>query len=216
MRMAADIPIPFFDLNWLAVRAAPPEAIIAALDLSDPKPATWRQGINAAAGDFWDFAAPPEAFLARVFITPEVGGWLLAVGGWLGGTDREQPGREVADYCRRLSREFGEAHAFTTQGRMDWFSWCLARAGAVDRHFLWAESPLVDVGSPTPAELRTREDDAHSPIGWWPSESVVMAIAGECSISPQSLGSVPSNGAGFLAVTAWGRQHGVPARSLDE
>lgn len=214
--MVADTPIAFFDLSWLMVRSASPEAIIAALDLSDPIPATWRQGINAAAGDFWDFDAPPDAFLSRVFITPEVGGWRLAVGGWLGGTDREQPGRDVADYCRRLSREFGEAHAFTTQGRMDWYSWCLARAGTVYRHLLWAGSPLVDEGSPTPAELRAREEDSHRPLGWRPGEGVVMAVAGECSISPLAMESMQNTGSGCIAVTAWGRQHGVPSRSLDE
>jgi hypothetical protein len=214
--MAADSPIAFFDLSWLAVRAAPSEAILAALDLSDPIPATWRQGINAAAGDFWDFAAPLDAFLSRVFITPEVAGWRLAIGGWLGGTDREQPGRDVADYCRRLSQEFGEAHAFTTQGRMDWYSWCLARAGAVYRHFLWVDSPLVDDGPPTPAELRAREEDSRSPLGRHPSESVVMAVAGECSINPLELESMRSTGSGCIAVTAWGRQNGVRSRSLDE
>jgi hypothetical protein len=214
--MADDFPIAFSDLSWLAVRAAPPEAIIAALDLSDPVRVTWRQGLNAVLGDYWDFDAPPNAFLSRVFITPKVAGWRLAVGGWLGGMDEEEPGSDIADYCRRLSREFGEAHAFTTQGRMDWYSWCLARSGVVYRHFVWADSPVVDTGAPTPTEARLRKKGSRRPADWYPSEAMVMAIAGECSIAPNQLATMKSAGPGYLAVTAWGRQHGVPSRSLDD
>jgi len=85
--MVDEAPISFFDLSWLAVRAAPLEAAITALDLSDPVPVTWRQGMKAVCGDYWDLEAPLQAFLSRVFITPEVSGWRLVVGGWLGDTD---------------------------------------------------------------------------------------------------------------------------------
>lgn len=213
--MKDDSPSAFFDLSWLAVRAAPPEAIVAALGLTDPVPATWRQGLNAVCGDYWDFDAPASSFLSRVFITPEITGWRLAVGGWLGGTVGEKPGSSVAGYCRMLSREFGDAHAFTTQGRMDWYSWCLARSGEVYRHFLWADEPLVDEGTPTPVEMRSREDSA-KPADWRPSEILVMAIAGECSFDPSKMDSMRIAGTGWLAVTAWGRHHGVPSRSLDD
>jgi hypothetical protein len=214
--MVDDCPIAFFDLSWLAVRAAPPEAILAALDLSAPAPVTWRRGLNAVCGDFWDFKAPSQAFLSRVFITPEVSGWRLAIGGWLGGADQEHPGVEVADYCRRLSAKFGDAHAFTTQGRMDWYCWCLARGGVVYRQFFWADSPLVDAGAPTRVEARSRDEASGRPRAWCPSEGLVMAIAGECSIDPSRLGSMRSAGPGYLAVSAWGREHGVPSRPPDD
>jgi hypothetical protein len=214
--MSADSPIAFFDLSWLAVRKAHPEAITTALDLSDPQSVTWRQGLNAVIGDFWDFDAHPSAFLSRVYITPEVDGWRLAIGGWLGGTDRKQPGGDVAGYCRRLSREFGEAHAFTTQGRMDWYSWCLARSGTIVRLFLWAETTLADEGTPTPVEVQSRNERSAGPDGWRPSETVVMAIAGECSIDPEQLPALNGQGTGYLATTAWGRRNGVPSRSLDD
>lgn len=213
--MLPDSPIEFFDLSWLAVRPMAPEVIIAALDLSDPYPATWRQGINATAGDFWDFDAPDLAHLSRVFITPEVAGWQLVVGGWLGGSDLEDPGRDVAGYCRKLSSQSGEAHAFTTQGRMDWYSWCLARSGTIQRHFLWAECPLIDEGTPTAVELEYRHG-ADGSLGWQPDESAVMAIANECSVGPDQLGLLQSTGTGLLVTTAWGRKHGVPSRNLDD
>lgn len=215
--MVDDVPIEFFDVSWLAVRAASAEALLAALDLSDPAPVSWRRGVGAVCGDYWDFDAPLQSSLSRVFISPEIGGWRLAIGGWLGGADLERLGAETARFCRRLSKEFDDAHAFTTQGRMDWYSWCLARDGSVFRRFFWADDePLVDKGRPTPIEARSREEAVGRPGGWSPSESLVMALAAEYSIDPGRLASMQSVGQGFLAVTAWGRKHGVPSRSLDD
>jgi hypothetical protein len=49
--MVDDTPIAFFDASWLAVKAAPPDAIVEALELSDPRPVTWRQGLIPTRGD---------------------------------------------------------------------------------------------------------------------------------------------------------------------
>jgi hypothetical protein len=164
-----------------------------------------------------ELTSTPLPLAARIDVLPVRGnGWRLVLGGWLGGADQEHPGVEVADYCRRLSKEFGDAHAFTTQGRMDWYSWCLARGGVVYRQYFWADSPLVDEGEPTSVEARLREEASGRPRGWYPSEGLVMAIAGECSIDPSRLELMRSAGPGYLAVTAWGRKHGVPSRSLDD
>lgn len=215
MDTTGESPIEFYDMSWLAVHGdATAEDIIAALGLSDPMPVTWRQGLNAVRGDFWDFDAPPEAYLSRVFITPVVAGWRLAIGGWVGGHDQQRPGRDVAGYCQQLSRAFGAANAFTSQGRMDWYGWCLARSGVVYRHFLWQEATIEDSGTPTPAEVASRTG-CHKP-DWRPDEELVMAIAGETSISPLGMGTLASTGMGCLARTDWGRKNGVPARSLDQ
>jgi hypothetical protein len=213
--VADESPVAFFDLSWLAVKSAPPEAIIEVLGLSDPRPATWRQGLNATFGDYWDFSGSLLVCLSRVFIAPEVADWRLAIGGWLGDGEPEAPARSISAYCKQLSREFGEAYAFTTQGRMDWYSWCLARHGEVYRRFLWNGAPQVDVGSPTPAERVSREEAAAQGQTWRPWEGVVMSIAGECSIDPGELGSMRSTGSGYLGVTACGREVGVPSRPLD-
>ena len=95
--MADDFPIAFFDLSWLAVKSAPPEVILEVLDLSDPRPVTWRQGINATFGDYWDFSGSLLVCLSRIFITPEVGGWRFAIGGWLGDAE---PHPDPADMAR--------------------------------------------------------------------------------------------------------------------
>jgi len=99
---------------------------------------------------------------------------------------------------------------------MDWYSWCLARDGAVYRHFFWDDSPLIDEGAPTPVEVRSREEAAAQRRRWYPSEGLVMAIAEESSVDPSQINSLQGTGLGHLAVTAWGREHGVPSRSLDD
>ena len=49
---------------------------------------------------------------------------------------RDMP-RRVAGWCRRLSREFGAAHAFTDQAQLDWLPWIepLPEAELTERHF---------------------------------------------------------------------------------
>src|SRR5690242_4738357 len=97
----------FFDMSWLAVRGADPRSLLAPLELSHPVAVTWEQGLEAVCGDFWDIEAPLDSHLARVFLTPQVGDWVLAIGGWFGGSE-ELGLRGVAELCRSLSRSFGQ------------------------------------------------------------------------------------------------------------
>jgi hypothetical protein len=223
--MAKDHPIALDDISWLAVKRANPEGILRTLALTDLVPATWQQGLNAVGGDYFD--GPPEwAELSRVFITPLVRGWRLVIGGWVGagpmqraGDDQRNNWRRVAAFCRRLSREYGQAHAFTDQARMDWFSWILARDGQVYRQVVFEDDQfLTNRGNPTATEARLRaefvaEDEFEE---WSPDVGVVPAIAAEVSVDPTKFGeSTRSVGQGFLAVTRWGQKHGVPPRDLD-
>jgi hypothetical protein len=207
-----DYPFSLYDISWLAVKTSEAEGIIDVLGLSDPEPVTWRQGISAVCGDYWDSDAPLDAVLSRVYITPVVEGWRLAIGGWVGeggwvseGGVRGFDG--VAEYCRTLSKRYGEAHAFTSQGRMGWYSWVLARDGDVYRRYFLNTKREIDEGSPTPAE----QSDAGSS-----GENSVMAIAGECSVDPRAFSrDTPFESEGLLAITAWGCANGVPERPLE-
>ena len=209
--LATDHPLAFFDNCWLAVKAGEPKTIIEKLDLSQPTNAIWREGLEAVCGDWWDFDESLQCSDSRVFITPLVAGWRLVIGGWFGAGDTERWMRLV-HHCRDLSAEFGEAHAFTSQGRMDWYSWMLAEGGNVFRQFLWGEKVLIDKGAPTASELRLRQQKAGA---WQAREVDVMTLAGEYSVNPVELGpTTPSTGSGILAVTPWGRANGVPRRPL--
>jgi hypothetical protein len=222
--MVKDHPIALDDISWLAVKCSKPEAIIRTLALADPVPATWQQGLNAVGGDYFD-DRPDWAELSRVFITPAVQGWRLVIGGWVAaGPIRRERGdhrniwRRVAGFCRRLSQEFGQAHAFTDQGRMDWFSWILARDGRVYRQMVFEDDQfLSNRGKPTVIEAQHRAEFVPEEWleKWAPDSAVVSAIAGEVSVNPREFGEgTRSVGKGFIAVTSWGKEYGVSQRDL--
>jgi hypothetical protein len=221
-----DQPEPLDDTSWLAVKYGTVEAIVQVLALSDTKPATWSQGMEVASGNHDDCPAEwPE--LAGVFITPLVRGWRLAIGGYIGAgpvtrddSDQRTSWRRVASWCRRLSQEFGEAHAFTDQAQLDWFAWILARDGSVLRQAVYEDGDfLSNRGSPTGTEARLlarfRPDEVRAK--WQPDVGDVPKIAGECSVNPWRIGPrTHARGHGFVAVTRLGRQRGVKFRGLSD
>jgi hypothetical protein len=208
--MKVDHPQSFYDISWLAVKNGDPEEVMKILQLSNPQPSTWSMGLEAVLGDFWDFDEQSDVQFSRVFVTPKVNGWLLVIGGFLVGAGEEGV-KEIAGYCERLSEVYGEACAFTSQGRMDLYSWVIAKDGKIKRMFEWDGDVSVDEGEPTPVERELRESDDD----WAPSEVDVMTIAGEVSIDPGRLGpDMTVEGAGFLVTTASGRLHGIPQRQL--
>jgi hypothetical protein len=210
------------DTSWLAVKDASVDAVVHLLSLSPQRPADWRRGLEAAAGDYEEFFESRSEWeeLACVFVTPMVRGWRLVVGDYLGAGpatrsrgDNRNGWRTVAGWCRRLSREFGQAHAFTDQAQLDWYSWILARDGTVFRQAVFADGGfLSDRGDPTGIEARLRARFVPDEIRrkWQPDVGDVPAIAGEWSVNPWKLGSVcKKNSLGVVAVTPWGRSHGV-------
>jgi hypothetical protein len=220
-----DHPIALNDISWLAVKRGKPEAIIRALALTDPMPVTWQQGLNAVGGDYFDVELG-WAELSRVFITPLVQSWRLVIGGWVAAgpmqrakDDQRNSWRRVAGFCRRLSQEFGQAHAFTDQARMDWFSWILARDGQVYRQVVFEDEQfLTNRGRRTLVEVRFRAEFVPEEWleKWAPDVGVVPAIAGEVSVDPTKFNEgTRSVGQGFLAITPYGQKHGISQRDLD-
>jgi hypothetical protein len=222
--MTQETPEALDDASWIAVKGGTVEAIVKALDLSDPKPAAWTQGMDVVGGNHDD--CPAEwGELAGVYITPLVRGWRLVVGHYVGAAPLVRPEddlrtgwRKVAGWCRRLSREFGEAHAFTDQAQMDWYSWILARDGTVIRQVVFEDGEFrSDRGRPAGVEARLVARFRPNEISsrWQPDVGDVPRIAGECSINPWRIG--PRTllvGPGFVALTPWGRRQGVAFSGL--
>lgn len=214
--MNPDPPQSLDDTSWLAVRNGTVEAIVKVLALTSPKPATWAEGMKVVSASDEECAHDwPE--LAGVFITPLVRGWRLVVGSYLGAgpiacdeDDWRTPWRRVASWCRRLSREFGDAHAFTDQAQMDWYAWILAREGVVFRQVVFEDGEfLSDRGRSSGVEARLvsrfRRDDLRD--RWQPDVGVLPKIAGEWSINPWRIGPrTRTLGPGYVAVTPWGRK----------
>lgn len=222
--MAVDPPESIDDTSWIAVRGGTVEAFVQVLALSDPKLATWSQGMEVVGGYHED--CPRDwGEIAGVYMTPLVRGWRLAIGFYLGAAplvrsdeDLRTGWRRVASWCRRLSRDFGEAHAFTDQAQMDWYSWILSRNGSVVRQVVYQDSEFVsNRGKPSGVEARmiSRFRPSELQAYWQPDVGDVPKIAGEWSIDPWRIGPrTRTTGHGFVAVTPWGRQHRVSFTGL--
>lgn len=192
---------PFFDVSWLAVPGAVTADLLDALELSTPREVSWQHGLSAVLGDYWDFEASVEASLSRVFaITLPGGRWSCLIGGWFGDVGKDTL---VSDICVQASRARGQAHAFTTQGRMDWYAWTAAREGTIVRRVVWAGEPMLDEGAPA-AEENWDDEDASL-------EDTVCRLASVYATGPDECGAQVS---GLLTTTPWGRTHGVPRRAL--
>ena len=190
---------------------------------------------------------------SRVFITPQIDGWCFVIGGWVSlGADlrimsfSEQRKYEangfdshghrkgyvplsnveaIKNLCVKLSRKYGQAHAFVTQGRMDWYGWLLSNSGNIDRCFVWSGRVDVDEGSWSPTEARLRIELLDEPDEPWEEqvfgEDVIMEIARENSVSPKDWHSgnilrINPKDKGILAITEYGLKSGVPTRSLGD
>src|SRR5262245_33366529 len=222
--MAAD-QLDIDDTSWLAVKGASIEAVVRSLSLLPRCPTTWERGLEAAAGDYDEFFRGRSECeeLDCVFVAPLVRGWRLVVGNYLGAGpatrsrgDNRTGWRTVAGWCRRLSRQFGEAQAFTDQAQLDWYSWILARDGSVFRQAMFEDGEcLSDRGDPTGVEARLRARFVADEIRqkWRPDVGDVPAIAAEWSVNPWKLGAAVKKKAHVvIAVTPWGRHHGIRSK----
>lgn len=124
--------------RWIAVRTADPRAVQKALRLANPTICTWAEGMA-------------EARERRIFITPPVGEWVLAVGPGL-----PDPGDDV-DECFHLltdlSRKLGLVQYFSHNRALGHHAWARLDAGEVLRAYAWAGHVVWNQGPPSPAEL---------------------------------------------------------------
>lgn len=167
-----DKPRPFGrDTGWLAVKCKDPQLLIAALDGMDIQLANWESGL-AAAGEN-----------GRVFVTPRMDGYVLAVG-------LRQEDRELLD-C--LGREFEEVQYFVSCAAEEQYGWLKYEQGRLVRDYCWdgREGAVQrDAGVLTPQEialgfgqfpLRGRECACEAK----PVEEDVWNIAAAWSVDPR-------------------------------
>jgi hypothetical protein len=222
--MHPDVPCSFFDMSWMAVRDCEVESTMRALALSDPRPVRWVQGMHAVLRDIWDFDDNASPW-SRVYVTPRLDGWRLALGMWVGGLG-ERGTEEIVRSCRELSAMHGRACAFTTQGRMDWYAWTIATDGRIERHYVWNGGLVTDQGTASQQEvalIEVRKAERRAlykeagiaqadmkGLDWHPNEALVMGLAAAFSFDIDTLGpSTKVEGEGFLCQTAIGRERGA-------
>lgn len=189
-----DCPQPFgYKITWLAVKNATTSELAAAISLKDQTPANWKSGIQAAYGDF-------------VFVTPEMNGWVLAVGTALPQypEGRGTPDRRWHNFMESISKTFHSACYFGSHRVVSFTIWSKWERGQEIR----TQCDVGDVdfrsehGPITPAEIEAREnflrkqrarpslevteDDFESDV-WLTDEEDVLHIAEQWSISPANL-----------------------------
>jgi hypothetical protein len=120
---------------WLAIKSRNLAAVQTALDLHNPKPCSWREGL---AGE------------EQIFIAPPVKGWILVFGPGL-----PEPSEDV-DACFRLacnlSRKFGQVQLFSASRILHHHAWVRADSGSIVRAYCWAGQTLWKQGKRTAAE----------------------------------------------------------------
>jgi hypothetical protein len=198
-----DLPVQFGpNMAWVALDTTDTEAVATALRLEGARPATWKEGIDAA-------------YHSSVFVTPPLGDWTLAAGNALFPPDR--PEAFVKALLEPLSARFGEAQYFCTHRGVELHLWARARQGQVVRGFGWLGEKrltLWDEGNQTRAErdlgIRLIDErisavkqagDADTTL---PSEEAVMRLASLWSIDPTSLDEqMKEPVTGLLGTPAW-------------
>lgn len=174
-----------YKIGWLAIETTDAAAVIAALPVSDPQPANWETGIQAA-------------YKGRVFISPPMNSWVLVVSTNAMAIDHFVWQKLLA----KLSKQFREAQGFGSFRIVDAYTWSKYRDGGEIRTYACSDWTSVIRGTLTPEEREygkrffdysspqaeneayfEREDLVH------PDEEDVLEIAKRWGFDPRELDS---------------------------
>jgi hypothetical protein len=147
-----DKPQPFgFKVNWLALKTSDPLAVVDALDLKETTPANWESGLAVVYEyDPW------------IFVSPPVGGLVLAVGVSLPYPTLETQhdiGRKFDAMFLRLMSRFTDVQFYGSHRVVDFVAWARAIDGRPVRIFAYAgggDCVLTNIGEQTPEEAKLR------------------------------------------------------------
>lgn len=132
------VPAAWLPTRWLAIRAANPVVVQAALGLHHPIACTWGDGLALTREQ-------------RLFISPSIDGWVLVMGPHL-----PDPAEDV-DRCfvllLTLSRALGHVQFFSFDRRLNHHAWAYADRGHMRRGYAWAGQTLWNQGPITQSEV---------------------------------------------------------------
>lgn len=87
-----------------------------------------------------------------MFVTPELNGWTVVAGGWCDPSDDDR-GEDVRLLVEKVSKQYGEAHAYCISEYSEYSAWLIAKDGRTVRRYS-EETPALAIGLPLPVERR--------------------------------------------------------------
>jgi hypothetical protein len=139
-----------FKVLWFALKAFGPAAVVDALELGEATPANWESGLAAVYAR--------EANNAWVFVSPPVGGWVLAVSSLLPyptTQSHDDAGRRFDVLFSRLMKRFDDVQFYGSHRVSDFVTWARALNGKPIRIFAYGDGEvLANVGEQTLEEAK--------------------------------------------------------------
>lgn len=150
-------------MQWIAAKTDYREQVAATLGLTNLELANWSYGLEKASDN-------------HVFLTPNIEGWILAVGWGLGEIWMK------TEVLEKLSREYGEAQFFLTHAGTQSHTYIRYANGKMIRNFHCEEGEIL-MNEGTPVNSEQSLDFSNS----LPDDNTVLNIAAEWSINPSLL-----------------------------
>ena len=187
------------------------------MGLVHPRPVTFAEAEEIIDDDGHGDSEDNPDGMARVYVSPELDGWTLAIGPWCDPCDAERSD-EVLGLCTDLSLRYGQAQAYYYGSQGDGSAWLIAQDGVVLRRYCEtgeAEDALLTLGEPLPLE-RVRREQLGLPAAWdeatesdededewkWAAFHLAPEIAAALGVSPFKLtADTRVEGVGVLALT---------------
>lgn len=185
-----DTPIGFgYKTLWIAVKAPNAQALSDAIGLKDTKAANWQSGFAAA----YDYDSH------YFFVTPQIDGWVFAIGYGLQELSDKNAKSAWTAMMAGISRKFGEALFFANYRVSDYYAWARFINGNQRRLFAYADGEILfNDGTPYPEEVQLIKSlvDPQNPTSikedYWEqedsprlNEEFVLTLASKWSVNPK-------------------------------
>ena len=188
----ADSPLPFgYKNSWLCVKAQDPQEVIRTLGLKNPRPSNWESGYKVLRE-------------GKVFVSPVIGGFVLAIGYERKGIGTSREMEELA----RLGLLFPQVQYYGSHRVVDYAEWVKFEEGKLIRAYGWCgdqgevlrnegtvtpEEQQIGMGNPLTDPLGTEDWDAFDV----PDEETVIELAALWGVDPLFRGEYPKS-TGFV------------------